>query len=467
MPHRVVVPPSASILLIEDDPALSELLVEGLAQHGHRVEAAGDGNDALAAFEARDFDVVLTDLNVHGVNGLEICRTVVARRPDVPVLVLTGHGTLETAVSAIRAGAYDFLTKPIEIDGLLVAVNRALQHRAYREEIKRLRTALAASEGFDDLVGESAPMKRLYELLQKVAQSDASTLISGESGTGKELAARAIHQRGPRKDRPFIAINCAAMPEALLESELFGHARGAFTDAKTAKVGLFVQANGGTLFLDEVGDMPISLQPKLLRVLQERKVRPVGGSSETPIDVRVISATHRDLEEEVEERRFREDLYFRLNVIHVDLPPLRSRGSDVLLLAQKFLEHHAKRAGRAVLGLTPAAAEKLTAYSWPGNVRELQNCMERAVALTTHDRIAPDDLPAKVLNHQPSHVVVASDDPSELQSLEEVERRYILRVLEAVAGNKAVAARVLKLDRKTLYRKLAHYGVHRSASDDE
>ncbi len=466
MPNRVVVPPSASLLLAEDDAALAEMLAEWLTQKGHRVETVATGNEAIAALEVRDVDVVLTDLSLHGIDGLEICRTVVARRPDVPVLVLTGHGTLETAISAIRAGAYDFLTKPIELDALLVAVDRALQHRAHREEIKRLRTALAVSEGFDELVGESPPMKQLYDLLARVAQSDASTLITGESGTGKELVARAIHERGPRKLRPFIAVNCAAMPEALLESELFGHVRGAFTDAKTAKTGLFVQANGGTLFLDEIGDMPLSLQPKLLRVLQERKVRPVGGSTETAIDVRLVAATHRDLEEEVEQRRFREDLFFRLNVIHVDLPPLRSRGSDVLLLAQKFLEHHAKRSGRPILGLTPAAAEKLVAYSWPGNVRELQNCTERAVALTAFDRIGPDDLPPKIRDHKPSNVIVASDNPAELQSLEEVERRYILRVLEAVDGNKAVAARVLKLDRKTLYRKLAHYGVHRSGDDE-
>jgi two-component system response regulator HydG len=293
----------------------------------------------------------------------------------------------------------------------------------------------------------------------KLADSDASVLVTGESGTGKEVVARALHRMGRRRNGPFIAINCAAMPEALLESELFGHARGAFTDARSSRTGLFVQSDGGTLLLDEIGELPMSLQPKLLRALQERHVRPVGGDSEVAFDVRLVCTTNRDLEEAIEEERFREDLFFRVNVVHVQMPPLRARGTDVLLLAQHFLVRYATQAGKQVVGISPAAAERLMAYTWPGNVRELQNCIERAVALTTFEQIAVDDLPEKIRAYRRSHVIVASDDPSELVPLEEVERRYILRVVEAVGGNKTLAAQVLGMGRKTLYRKLERWAA--------
>jgi transcriptional regulator with PAS, ATPase and Fis domain len=303
-------------------------------------------------------------------------------------------------------------------------------------------------------------MKAVYDLLERVSDSESTVLVSGESGTGKELVARALHRRSKRHAGPFVAINCAAMPPHLLESELFGHVKGAFTDAKSARPGLFVQAKGGSVFLDEIGDMPLELQPKLLRALQERSLRPVGSEQETPIDVRVIAATNRDLESAIEERKFRDDLYYRINVIHVELPPLRARGGDILLLAQHFLTHFAGQSEKAVSGLEPAAAEQLSAYSWPGNVRELANCMERAVALTRHQSLTVDDLPEKVRNYRSSHVLVAGSDPSELGPLEEVEKRYILRVLEAVGNNKTLAARKLGLDRKTLYRKLERYDRH-------
>ncbi len=302
-------------------------------------------------------------------------------------------------------------------------------------------------------------MRTVYDLVERVADSEATILITGESGTGKEVFANAIHRRSRRAHGPFVAINCTAMPETLLESELFGHTRGAFTDAREARTGLFVQARGGTLLLDEVGDMPLTLQPKILRVLQERKVRPLGSSTEVAIDVRVIAATNRDLEGAIEEKRFREDLYFRLNVIQIPLPPLRSRAGDVLPLAQHLLETFAERAGKPITAIAPAAAEKLVAYSWPGNVRELQNCMERAIALARFEQIGVDDLPEKIREHRSSHVLVASDDPSELVPMEEVERRYVQRVLEAVGGNKAAAARILGFERKTLYRKLERWGI--------
>src|SRR5262249_31451078 len=294
---------------------------------------------------------------------------------------------------------------------------------------------------------------------RRVSESDTSVLITGESGTGKEVVARALHQRSRRAGGPFVAINCAAMPETLLESELFGHEKGAFTDAKAKTLGLFVRASGGTLFLDEIGDMPLGLQPKLLRALQERKVRPVGGGGEVSFDARVIAATHRDLETAVDEKRFREDLYYRINVIHVPLPPLRARGNDVLILAQQFLHQFAAQSGKNVDGLSTAAAERLLSYHWPGNVRELSNSIERAVALTQFDRLQVEDLPEKVRDYRPSHIIVASEDASDLVSMEEVERRYVLRVLQAVGGNKTMAAQILGFDRKTLYRKLERYGV--------
>jgi two-component system response regulator HydG len=289
-------------------------------------------------------------------------------------------------------------------------------------------------------------------------------LITGESGTGKEVVARALHRQS-RREGAFVAINCAAMPEALLESELFGHVRGAFTDARDSRPGLFVQARRGTLFLDEIGDMPVGLQPKLLRVLQERTVRPVGGASEVPVDVRILAATNRDLESAIEEKRFREDLYFRINVIQIPLPPLRARAPDILPLAQHFIGRFTPRAGKTVTGISPPAAAKLLAYTWPGNVRELSNCVERAVTLARFEQISVEDLPEKIRDHHASQLVLGGDDPTELLSMEEVERRYILRVLDAVGGNKTAAARILGFERKTLYRKLDRYEAERMAAE--
>jgi DNA-binding NtrC family response regulator len=325
--------------------------------------------------------------------------------------------------------------------------------------VRRLRREAVHGGPPAQFVGQSNAMRAVYDLIERVADSETSVFVTGESGTGKELAASALHSLSRRRDHPFIAINCAAMPEGVLESELFGHTKGAFTDAKNDRPGLFLQAEGGTLFLDEIGDLPMTLQPKLLRVLQERTVRPVGGRSWVPINVRLIAATNRDLESAIEEGRFREDLYYRINVVHIDLPPLRSRAGDVLPLAQHFLRQFASRADKSILGISPAAAEKLVAYAWPGNVRELQNCIERSVALARYDHIGVDDLPEKVRAYRSSHVLVAGDDPSELVPMEELERRYIVRVMEAVSGNKTAAARILGLDRKRLYRMLDRLGI--------
>jgi DNA-binding NtrC family response regulator len=444
------------VLLVDDDSSLCETLRLGLTKRGYAVTAAGSAEAGFERLLAEDFDVVITDVRMPGADGISLCEKIAANRPDVPVVVMTAFGSLEAAVAAIRAGAYDFISKPVQLDVLGIAIDRAAQTRALRDEVKRLRTG-SERTGFGDLVGQSTAMQKVYDLVARVASSDVSVLITGESGTGKEVIAQSLHKRSRRAQGPFLPVNCSAMPEALLESELFGHTRGAFTDAREARTGLFVEARGGTVFLDEIGDMPISLQPKILRALQERRVRPVGSNTEVPIDVRIVAATNRDLEEAIEEKRFREDLYFRLNVIHVELPPLRSRGGDVLALAQHFLEGFARREGKAVAGIAPAAAQKILAYTWPGNVRELRNCMERAVTLARFEQVVVDDLPEKVKEYQSSHVIVAGEDPSELVSMEEVERRYVRRVLDAVDGNKAAAARILGFERKTLYRKFERW----------
>ena len=447
------------IAIVDDDHAMCALLSDALTPLGFAVTTHQRGEDALAALGTSDIDCVVTDLNMPGLSGVELCERVAANRPDVPVVVITAFGSLDTAIAAIRAGAYDFIVKPFEIDTLAIALRRAVQHRRLRDEVVRLRRAIDARSVFDDMLGESAAMQAVYALVDQVADTDASVLITGESGTGKELVARALHHRSSRQRGPFVVLNCAAVPDALLESELFGHSRGAFTDAHAARKGLFLQAHGGTLLLDEIGEMPLALQPKLLRALQERAVRPVGGDGEVPFDVRIVTATNRDLETAVEEGRFREDLYFRINVINVETPPLRSRGNDILLLAQHFVDRLAARQRKRVTGISSAAAGRLLTYTWPGNVRELQNCVERAVAVTAFEQITVDDLPEKIRDYRRSHVLVSSDDPAELVPLEEVERRYILRVLEAVDGNKTVAARVLGLDRKTLYRKLGSFAA--------
>jgi DNA-binding NtrC family response regulator len=445
------------VLVVDDDRSFCETLEVGLKKRGYDVLWTTTATEALDRVFVDDVDVVLTDLNMPVFDGIAVCGKIAANRPDIPVIVMTAFGNFDSAVAAIRAGAYDFISKPVQLDVLGIAIDRATQTRTLREEVRRLRSSSARAH-FDDPVGQSAAMQKVYDLVARVADSEASILVTGESGTGKEIVANAIHSKSGRARGPFVAVNCAAVPEGLLESELFGHTKGAFTDAREARSGLFAQARGGTLFLDEVGDMPITLQPKILRALQERKVRPVGSLNEIPIDVRIVAATNRDLEAAIEEKRFREDLYFRLNVIHVPLPPLRSRAADILPLAQRFLEEFAKRSNRGVTGIAFPAAEKLVSYAWPGNVRELQNCIERAIALARFDQILLEDLPEKIRDYRPSHVLVASDDPAELVPMEEVERRYVRRVLEAVGGNKAAAARILGFERKTLYRKMERWG---------
>ena len=445
------------VLIVEDAREMADAIAEELTARHFETTTLASADEAFAMLAEREFDVVITDLHMRGMNGVELCERVVANRPDVPVIVVTAFGSMETAVATLRAGAFDFLAKPFEMEQLAIATERAAQHRLLREEVRRLRGAVTQSRCFEGLVGASDAMKAVYALLDRIAETDATALITGETGTGKELAARAIHARSRRSRAPMVTVNCAAVPATLLESELFGHARGAFTDARNDHKGLFVQANGGTLFLDEIGEMPHEMQAKLLRALEVRAVRPVGGSQEVPFDVRLITATHRDLGTSIEDGSFREDLYYRINVLELVMPPLRARGTDALLIAQTFLEHFAHQHGKPVLRISPAVAERLLAYSWPGNIRELRNCMERAVALARFDEVTVEDLPAHVRDYRASHVLVASNDPSELLPLAEVERRYIERVMDEVRGNKRQAAHVLGLDRATLYRKLERW----------
>jgi two-component system response regulator HydG len=448
----------ARVLVVDDDPEICRFLEAGLIERGFASQSCQSAEEGIVALGAEDFDVVVSDIQMRGMTGIELCRHVATNRPHVAVVVITAFGTLDVAVRALRAGAYDFVGKPVDLDMLELTIKRALTHRSSQEEVKRLRLEGARSPSFDELVGTSPPMRKVYDLIERVSDSDASVVITGESGTGKELVARALHRTGRRRAGPFVAVNCAAMPEALLESELFGHTKGAFTDARSARTGLFSQASGGTLLLDEIGDMPLGLQPKLLRALQGKTVRPVGSDVEVPFDARIVAATNHDIAAAVAQGRFRSDLYFRINVIRIDLPPLRSRGADVLMLAQRFALEFAAESGKRVTGLSSGAAERLLAYPWPGNVRELRNSIEASIALTRFDTITVDDLPENVRDCTGANLVDALGDAPELCPLEEIERRYVVRVLTAVGGNKSVAARILGMDRKTLYRKLEPSG---------
>jgi DNA-binding NtrC family response regulator len=458
---------SGRILVVDDETSMCELLEDGLSAHGHEVRAVTTAEAALHALDEKDFDVVLTDLQLGDESGLALCKRIIERRPQLPVVVITAFGSFDAAVAAIRAGAYDFINKPIDIGPLALIVQRAVSHHQLKQEVTRLRSAADTTMRFEEMLGESRAMQKVFDMIERLEGSGAAVLLRGESGTGKELVSRALHARSRYSEGPFVAINCAAVPETLLESTLFGHIKGAFTDAKEARRGLFVEADGGTLFLDEIGEMPLEMQAKLLRVLQERKVRPIGSAQEIPFDTRIISATNRDLEEAVERGGFREDLFYRIAVVTLEVPPLRARGNDVLLLAQSFLKREAERAGKRLTGLASEAARKLLDYDWPGNVRQLQNVIERAVALARFDQITVDDLPHKIAEYKNSQLVVDDDQPENMLTLDELERRYIERVLKAASGNKTLAAKILGVDRRTLYRKLVRYEEARAPRGDD
>ncbi|MCA8923371.1 MAG: sigma-54-dependent Fis family transcriptional regulator [Planctomycetes bacterium] len=448
------------VLIVDDDAGMGDMLESALGRRGYEVSSCRSADEALDFLAQHTVQAVVTDLRMKGLDGIQLCERLVANYPNLPVVVMTAFGTMDAAIAAIRAGAADFLAKPFKPDGLALVLERVIEHRKLVEEVSLLRERLETHQTFETIIGNSPSIRDLCEVLSRVARTSANVLITGETGTGKELVAHAIHERSARAKGPFVAINCAAVPEALLESELFGHAQGAFTDARRARAGLLLHARGGTVFLDEVGDMPAPLQAKLLRVLQDGRVRPVGSDHELEIDARVLSATHKDLEQLVAAGTFREDLYYRLNVVNLAVPPLRERGNDVLLLAQHFLERFSRENDKPVSGISSEAARRLLEYQWPGNVRELSNSIERAVALTQHDHLIVDDLPPKLRNYTPPNTPGAPppQDPEALPTLAELERQHVLRVLEAVEWNKARAARILGLDRKTLYRRLEQYG---------
>lgn len=443
---------AGTVLIVDDNADMRELLATKLEMSGYKTHTSASVDDARRKVGAIQFDAVITDIRMPGDDGISLCKSITASVSDLPVIVMTAFGSVEAATDALRAGAYDFITKPIEMELLEHSVGRAVGYSQLHRRVHELEVNEPAA-GFGELIGDSPAMQNLYRELASVSQMDTTVLLHGESGTGKELVARSLHAKGPRAAGPFIAINCAAFSETLLESELFGHTTGAFTDAGAARRGLFQQASGGTLMLDEVGDMPPSMQVKLLRTLEESKIRPVGSDQEVEVDVRIIAASHKDLESEVEEGNFREDLLYRINVFGVRLPPLRERGHDVLQIASVFLANFASKAGKDVVRFDEAFAEKLLNYSWPGNIRELRNVMERAVVLAREDTLRLRDLPAKIANFERSSLVIGDDDPRELVSLAEVERRYINHVLEAVNHNQTQAAKILGVDRKTLYRR--------------
>jgi two-component system response regulator HydG len=443
-----------SILVVDHDIDFAELIRDSLRDRKYAAEAVRSAKEALSYLEHNPVDIVIAHIHLREVSGLELVSRLRDRQPDVLGIVVTSQGSLETAVEAIRAGAYDVISKPVKLGALEVAIERAVRYQALRREVRQLRLEVAAAQPIDTIIGDSPAIREVTSLIRKVAASSATVLISGESGTGKELVARAIHDLSDRRDEPFVAIDCGAVPPALLESELFGHVRGAFTDARQSRPGLFVQAGEGTLFLDEIGEMPLEMQVELLRVLQERTLRPVGGDTEVAIGARLIGATNRDLETAIEEKRFREDLYHRINVVQIALPPLRARPSDLRGLTAHIIQKLAAKTGGPIATLGDGVARKLIAYDWPGNVRELQNCIERAMALGNSNVIALEDLPAKIRDHDETQSVTATGRPDELITLEEVERRYIRQVLAATSNNKTDAARILGIDRSSLYRRL-------------
>jgi two-component system, NtrC family, response regulator HydG len=444
------------ILLVDDDHDHCEMLGVTLRGLGYDVAYTTSPREALELVGRRTFAAILTDLGMIDMNGLELCTRIIETRADVPVVVLTGNGSMELAILAMRAGAYDFLTKPIDPKLLNLSIFRAVQHHRLQIEVKTLREESLERSAVVELIGTSPGMRRVHDLVARLGGSDISVLIEGETGTGKELVARALHAASPRKNGPLVAVNCGAVPADILESELFGHVRGAFTDASASRIGLFVKATGGTLLLDEIGDMPLAMQAKLLRALQERSVRPVGSNEERPFDVRVIAATHRNLEALVAAKQFREDLYYRINVVRISVPPLRARAGDILTLATHFLRKFAERSKNGEMFLSPQVAARLLAHDWPGNVRELENCIERAVALAELDHVGVADLPETIgsLHAAPS---VGARESDEILTLDEVDRHYIERAVRLLGGNKSRAAHLLGLDRRTLYRRLERY----------
>jgi DNA-binding NtrC family response regulator len=452
------------LLVVEDDEAMRDLLVEELSEAGFEVVAARSGREGIDRVRRDRYDLVITDLRMPDLDGFDLIRDVKATPHSPHIVMITAFGSIETAIRAVKLGAYDYITKPFEIEELVLVANKALEERSLRRQVARLQREVEGKFGLDNIVARSQAMQEILTLVARVAPSNVSVMVTGESGTGKELIARAIHYNSERAGGPFVPVNLAAVPGNLIESELFGHKKGAFTDARQDRIGLFEEASGGTIFLDEIGELALELQAKLLRVLQEQEIRPVGASRTQTVDVRVVAATNRDLDEMLQEGRFREDLYYRLNVIEISLPPLRQRPDDIMPLAEHILAQAAGKSGSGRnVRLSAAAQRALLAYHWPGNVRELSNVLERGLALCQGDEIPVEDLPNQVRVQRDGDLLAAA--VARRMSLAELERAYIRLVLADEGGNKTRAAGRLGLDRKTLYRKLDEYA--REGEDPE
>ncbi len=447
----------ANLLLVDDQPEILEGLTLAFSRTDNNISTAESGEEAIHILNSDDVDVVVTDLKMDGIDGVGVLRHALTLNPAPAVIILTAHGTIESAVDALKEGAFDYLTKPVNVKELRVLVEKAAEHRRLIRENFELRQQIDKRFGIEGMVGESSEMQNLYQMIRQVGPTKATVLVEGESGTGKEVVSRALHQISPRAKKDFVAVHCAALPETLLESELFGHERGAFTGAVSRRPGRFEMANHGTLFLDEVGEIPLSMQVKLLRVLESREIQRVGGNETIKVDVRLIVATNRDLEEEVAEGRFREDLYYRLKVVQIVTPPLRHRRSDIPVLAQHFLAEFAKENGRPTPSLSRDAIEVLQDYHWPGNVRELRNIMENTFVFLRGDVIQPSDLP-NTLQRDKSVSTEGLHIPLGLP-LEEVETIYLKRTLASVDGNRTRAAEVLGISRRTLQRRIKELGI--------
>ncbi len=450
-----------TILVVDDDASLRRVTQVQLQQAGYRVEAAPSGQQALDVLESRTVDLVLTDLKMPGMSGIELLRAVHERQPDTMVVLMTAYGTIETAVEAVKAGAYDYITKPVNQEELLLLLGRALGHRALLQEVHQLRSSLDAKFGFESIIGRSPLLMNVLDLAARAARSEATVLIRGETGTGKDLLAKAIHFNSSRSNGPFIAINCGAIPRELLESELFGHVKGSFTGAVAHKKGKVEMAAGGTLFLDEIGDLPPELQVKVLRLIQSGGIEKVGATESIEVNVRIVAATHRNLEKMIEADTFREDLYYRLAVIPLEMPPLRERREDIVDLLRHFFAKGRTKHGRDDLQLPEALERRFTAHHWPGNVRELENVVERIVVLARGEEVEYDDLPAALRKGAATTAALMEELPPDGLSLEEVERDLILKSLVKADWNQTQAARYLDLSRKTLIYRMEKHGISR------
>ena len=453
------------ILVVDDDSAFRIATVALLQDHGFTAHVASTAKEAQQVFTPDKFDLVLTDLVMEGMNGIELLEWIKAKAPEIPVMMITGYGSVRTAVEAIRHGAYDYITKPCDNDELLIKIRRVLEARKKDRELRQLREELRGTYSFANIISQSDSMKQVFKLVRQVADTDATVLILGETGTGKEMLAKAIHYNSSRKTKPFVVITCSALNESLLESELFGHEKGAFTGAQRSRIGKFEDANGGTVFLDEIGDIPVHLQTKLLRVLQEKEIERVGSNKPIPVDLRVIAATNKNLQDLTKTGQFREDLFYRLNVFPIHLPNLRQRLDDVPLLAQHFLQKHSGLSAGRVNTISPSAISLLMGYAWPGNIRELENVIKRALIKTEGETIGLMEIPGRADLEASPHIpagevsVAASFKEYIKKIVGDAETRYLVHMLEQNQGNIKVVAESMDLDRKTVYKKIEEYGI--------